>query len=187
METIKTFGPVELVILVALGLAVLLFGYRIKKVAFFIIWFIIGFNTMQLLMPTLNSWVPQIVGNELWQVLLPIAGGLLLALIGFSIEKLCLALTCFGLVMMITVQFFGTDLLTLAIGAIVGVIAGACAVNMMKPAIIVATALCGAYALTLVLLAIIPQIDVNVWYWPILVGLAIIGSLFQISTTKHAD
>lgn len=185
MESIKTFGPVELVILAALGLVVLLFGYRIKKVAFFIIWFILGFNLMGLLMPTLNSWVPQIAENDLWQALLPIAGGLLLALIGFSIEKLCLALTCFGLVMMVTVQFFGTDLLTLAIGAIVGVIAGACAVNMMKPAMIIATAIAGAYALTLVLLVIIPQIDVNVWYWPILIGLAVVGSLFQFSTTKH--
>lgn len=177
----------ELIVFIVLGLIILLFGYRIKKIAFFIVWFLLGFNIMLMLMPTLNNLVPQIVGNDLWQNLLPIAGGLLLALLGFSIEKLCVAGICFALVMMVTARYFGTDVLTLAIGAIVGVFAGAAAVMMMKPSIIIATSIAGSYVLTLALLALFTQIDLTVWYWPILIGLAFLGTLFQFSTTRDLE
>ncbi len=177
----------ESLVMAAIGLAVLLFGYRIKKIAFFIIWFVIGYNLMQLLMPLINTAVPQIAVQDLWQMLLPIAGGLLLALCGFSIEKLCVAGICFFLVMMITVQYFGTDLLTLAIGAIIGVIAAAAATAMIRPAIIIATSIAGAWALTLALLNIFPVIDATVFYLPFIAAFALLGAIFQFATTKHLD
>ena len=62
----------ELIFMIALGLLACLFGYRIKKIAFFILWFILGFNLMQFFMPTINGWFPEIAGNDLWQHLLPI-------------------------------------------------------------------------------------------------------------------
>ena len=174
-------------IVAAVGLAVLLFGYRIKKVAFFIIWFLIGYNLMMLLMPIINGAMPEIATEKLWQILLPIAGGLLLALLGFSIEKLCVAGICFFLVMLITVQYFGTDVLTLAIGAIIGVFAAAAATAMMKPAIIIATSIAGAWALTLALLNIFEVIDAAVFFLPLIAAFAILGAIFQFATTKHAD
>ena len=174
-------------IIAAIGLTVLLFGYRIKKIAFFIIWFLIGYNLMVLLMPLLNSLVPQIAGDGLWQTLLPIAGGLLLALLGFSIEKICVAGICFFLVMLITVQYFGTDILTLAIGAIIGVVAAAAATAMMKPAIIIATSIAGAWALTLALLNIFPVINASIFFLPFIAAFAILGAIFQFATTKHSD
>lgn len=177
----------ELIVMTVAGVAVLLFGYRIKKAAFFIIWFLIGLNLMNNLMPEINKWVPQIATSELWQNLLPIAGGLLLALLGFSIEKLCVSLLCFALVMLITVQYFGAEIPTLAIGAIVGVIVGAFAVTMMKPAFIIASAAAGAYALTLCILHWFSGISFGVFYFPILIGLAVIGAIFQFATTKHLE
>lgn len=187
MIEVRKLAPYELAIFIALGLAVLLFGYRIKKVAFFIIWFILGFNLLQILMPTLNNLVPQIADNALWQNLLPIGGGLLLALLGFSIEKICLAGICFALVMLGAVQYFGTEIQTIAIGGIVGVIAASAAVMLMKPAIIIATSIAGAYALTLAILGIFSQLDFNTFYWPLLIGLGVIGSLFQFATTKRVS
>ncbi len=187
MEIIKQMAVYETILLIAIGLAVLLFGYRIKKVAFFIIWFLLGFNLMMILMPFINQMVPQIVGNDLWQNLLPIAGGLLLALLGFSIEKVCVAGICFALVMMITVNYFGTDILTLAIGAIIGVIAAGAAVTLMKPAIIIATAIAGSYALTLSILTIFTQLPWGIAYFPLLAGIAFLGAVFQFATTKHVD
>ena len=187
MEIIKQMAVYEIILLIAIGLAVLLFGYRIKKVAFFIIWFLLGFNLMMILMPFLNQMVPQIAGNDLWQNLLPIAGGLLLALLGFSIEKICVAGICFALVMMITANYFGTDLATLAVGAIIGVVAAAAAVNLMKPAIIIATAIAGSYALTLSILTIFPQVPWGIAYFPLLAGIAFLGAVFQFATTKHVD
>ena len=165
----------------------MLFGYRIKKVAFFIIWFLIGYNIMMFLMPWITSISPDVIGTQLFQILLPIAGGLLLALLGFSIEKLCVAGICFFVVMMIVIQYFGTDILTLAIGAIIGLFAGAFATTMMKPAIIVATSLAGSYALTVALLDIFPVLDFNVMYFPMLIVFAALGVIFQFATTKHID
>ena len=177
----------ESLIMGAIGIAIMLFGYRIKKIAFFIIWFLIGYNLMIFLMPVLNNLVPQIAGSNLWQLLLPIAGGLLLALLGFSIEKICVAGICFFLVMMITIQYFGADLPTLAIGAIIGVVAAAAATALMKPAIIIATAIAGAYALTMAVLNIFPDVSMGVFYFPMIGIFAVIGAIFQFATTKHID
>lgn len=177
----------ELVIMALAGAAVLLFGYRIKKIAFFIVWFLLGLNLVIYLLPWINNMVPEIGNNALWQNLLPIAGGLLLALLGFSIEKICVGGICFALTMMITVQYFGTEAQTLVIGAVVGIILAGVAVMMMKPAIIIATAIAGAYALTSCILTWLPDISPETYYFPILIGLAAIGAIFQFITSKHID
>lgn len=184
---LERFGVPEAIIMLGLGLAVLMFGYRIKKIAFFIIWFILGFNLVMWLMPTVNNLVPEIAASELYQTLLPIAGGLLLALLGFSIEKLCVGGICFALVMMVTIQYFGTEMQTLAIGGIVGVIAAGLAVTLMKPAIIIATAVAGAYALTLGIFKLNTSLDFEMLYWPILIGAAAVGAIFQFMTTKRVQ
>lgn len=175
----------ELILIIAIGLALLFFGYRVKKVAFFLIWFILGFNLTMFLMPTINNMVPQIAGQPLWQNLIPICGGLLLALMGFSIEKLCVGGICFVLVMVMAMNYFGTEVLTLAIAGVIGIIAAGAAVTLMKPATIIATALAGAYALTIALLVLFPQISKEIYYFPAIGVFALIGALFQFSTTKH--
>ena len=65
MEMIQSLETYQLILFIALGLAVLFFGYRIKKVAFFIIWFLLGFNLTVWLMPTLNQMVPQIANDAI--------------------------------------------------------------------------------------------------------------------------
>ena len=181
----SSFEIPEMLIMAAVGLALMFFGYRIKKAAFFIIWFILGYNLMGFLMPTINNLVPQIAENTLYQILLPIGGGLLLALLGFSIEKLCVGGICFALVMVITVQYFGTEMQTLAIGGVVGIIAAGAAVMLMKPAVIVATSAAGAYAATMAILALFPDISKETYYFIILGGLTLVGSIFQFLTTKR--
>lgn len=187
MEAILELETYEIIIFVALSLAVLFFGYRIKKIAFFIIWFLIGLNLMRFLMPVINQNVPEVATSDLYQMLLPIAGGLLLGLLGFSIEKLCVSLMTFALVMLITIQYFGTDIPTLIVGGIIGLAAGGIAVMLIKPAIIIASSLVGGYGLAMVIFATFPQISFDVFYWPILFGIAIVGAVFQFSNTKHLD
>ena len=183
-ETIASFSEAELIVLMAIGAAVLLAGYRIKKIAFFIVWFIIGLNLTTFLMPWINTIAPQISGNDLWQGLLPIAGGLLLALMGFSIEKVCVGGITFALVLMIIAQYFGRDPQTLVIGAVVGVIAGGAAVMMIKPAIIIATSLAGAYVITM---GVIQLSDVGMdMYFPMLLGITMFGATTQFLTTKNS-
>lgn len=177
----------ELVLMIAVGLALLFFGYRVKKVAFFLIWFLLGFNLTRLLLPTINSMVPQIAEMALWQNLIPICGGLLLALMGFSIEKLCVGGICFVLVMVVAINYFGTDITTLAIAGVVGIIVAGAAVTLMKPATILATSVAGAYAVTIALLALLPQISKEIYYFPMIGIFTLIGAFFQFSTTKHVS
>ena len=175
----------ELVLMIAVGLALLFFGYRVKKVAFFLVWFLLGFNLTRLLLPTFNSMAPQIAEIALWQNLIPVGGGLLLALMGFSIEKLCVGGICFVLVMVIAINYFWTDIATLAIAGIIGIIIAGAAVTLMKPATILATSIAGAYALTISLLTLFPQISREIYYFPAIAIFTLIGALFQFSTTKH--
>lgn len=173
----------QLWVMLAIGVLLLVAGYKVKKAAFFIIWFILGYMLTSYFMPTLNSLVPEIASQELWQWLMPLCGGVLLALLGFSIEKVCLGGICFALVMAITVEYFGTEPQTLAIGAVVGVIAAGAAVTMMKPATVAATAIAGAYCVTMGVIHL-TGIDGAVWYWPCMAGLSLIGSAIQFITTK---
>ena len=179
------FTTVELVIMSVISIAVLLFGYRIKKVAFFVIWFIIGLSLTRGAMPWLENIAPEVMANQIWHNLMPIAGGLLVAMLGFSIEKLCVGGIAFALTMIITTQYFGTDYTTLIVGAVIGVILAGAAVMLMKPAIIVATAAAGAYAISLGVLNWIPNMNAEVAYFPMLIGITIFGSIFQFLTTKH--
>ena len=185
MEIVQGMEVYELVILMIAGALLVLSGYRIKKIAFFIIWFILGYNLAGFLMPWLEQMVPQIAENDLWQILIPIGGGLLLALLGFSIEKFCVGGICFALAMLVTVRYFGTTPQFLAIGGVVGVIAAGAAVMLMKPATIVATSLAGAYALTLAVFALSAEINQEIFYWPMLVGITLLGTMVQFLTTKR--
>ena len=175
----------ELVIMFIAGLLLLLAGYRIKKIAFFLIWFFVGITLMGYLMPELNKAVPDIAHNELWQNLLPIAGGLLVALMGFTIEKVCVGGITFAITMMITSQYFGTEIQTLAIGAVVGVVLAGASTMLMKPAVIIATAAAGAYMVLPGVFQWIPNLDAAALYFPLLIGIAGVGSVVQFLTTKR--
>ncbi len=186
MDFVESLEVYEQVILIIVGIAVLFFGYRIKKAAFFLIWFILGYILMGFLMPMINQWVPQIAENNIYQILVPIGGGLILALLGFAIEKVCISGISFALVMLITVQYFGTEVQTLVIGGVIGIAAGALAVMLIKPATIVATSVAGGYAITLALLALFPDINREVFYFPMIGGLAAVGTLVQFVSTKKS-
>ena len=167
------------------GLVLLFLGYKIKKIAFFIIWFLLGYIATGYLMPIINGAVAEIASSSLWQSLLPIAGGLLLGLMGFMIEKVCLGGAVFGLTLMMTAQYFGTEIQTMVIGGIVGAILSGLSVMMIKPATIIATSVAGGYALTLAILALAPEINAETFFWPMILGFSAVGSLVQFITTRH--
>ncbi len=177
----------EIILALILGLFVCLFGYKLKKIVFFIAWFLIGYTLMTHLMPIINDSAPVIAENELWQFVLPIAGGLLLSLLGFSIEKLCVGLLTFFTVLAVAVTQFGLSGEVVGIASILGVILGAIAVNMIKPASIVITAVAGSYVITDALIALFPTTLAkgSLYSLLILAGIAIVGIIFQFSNTKH--
>ncbi len=185
MEMISGLQTWEVILLALMAIIVLLFGYRVKKAAFFIIWFLLGFSIMSFLMPQICSIWEVVAESEMYQALIPIAGGLLLTLFGFTIEKICVSGITFILTILICIQYFGTDMQSMLIGGVVGVILSGVAVMMMKPAVIVATAAAGAYILTISIMALFGDIDFTVAYWPMVLGITALGSLFQFITTKR--
>ena len=167
------------------GLALMLVGYKIKKAAFFVIWFLLGYIATGYLMPIINGAVAEIANSSLWQSLLPIAGGLLLALMGFMVEKICLGGVVFGLTLMMTAQYFGTEIQAMAIGGIIGAVLAGVAVMMMKPATIIATSVAGGYALTLAILALAPELDGGMLFWPMILGFSAFGSIVQFISCRR--
>ena len=170
----------------AIGLALIFVGYKIKRVAFFIIWFLLGYIGTGYLMPIINSNLPDIAGSDFWQGLLPILGGLILGLMGFMVEKVCIAGSVFGLTILMTAQYFGTEIQTMTIGGIIGAVLAGFATMMMKPATIVATAVAGAYALTLAVIAIgSSNLNGDELFWPMIIGFSALGSVVQFISCRH--
>lgn len=181
----SALNTTELIIMMIIGVLLIFAGYRIKKIGFFLLWFFIGFTLMGYLLPEINKLVPDIAGNELWQNLLPVAGGLLVALMGFTIEKICVGGIVFGVIEMIVAQYFGTEMQTLLIGGVVGLVAAGASVMLMKPAIILASSVAGSYMITTGILAFAPNINPEMYYFPILIGIAALGAITQFVSTKH--
>ena len=183
MHNMETY---EIVLALILGAFVCLFGYRLKKLVVFLAFFLIGYSLMGRLMPILNQYLPAIAESSFWQMLLPVCGGLLLSLLGFTIEKLCVGLlVCFATIAL-GVNQFGMTWEVVAIAAIIGVILGAIAVNMIKPATIIVTAIAGALVVADAIFALTNSIPHN-YYILILVGIAAVGAIFQFTNTKHID
>ena len=85
MQIANIFVP-GAIISIILGLLVCFFGYKIKKLAFFIIGFIIGYN-LGLKVPA--EWY---AGNDLITMILPFLTGIFLSLIALTAEKICISL-----------------------------------------------------------------------------------------------
>lgn len=190
MDFVNSLQTWELWLMLLAGVAVMFCGYRIKKIAFFIIWFLLGYNLVGFLLPEIIKLVPQIGEMEIWRILVPVAGGLLLALLGFSIEKVCVSGVCFVLTMLIAVQQFGTEIQVLAISGVIAVIVAGVAVMLMKPATIVATAVAGSYAMTMAVITLVSKMgggDIAGNYWAILLLGAGVGALVQFLTTKRVS
>lgn len=176
----------EAIIALVLGLFVCLFGCKLKKIVFFVAWFIIGYTLTLKLLPLINSYIPQVPQDTFWQGMIPVFGGLLLSILGFSIEKLCISLLCFGATIAIAFNQFGVSWEVFGIAAIVGVIIGAFSVIMIKPATILVTAIIGASVATDAFLTLAPAVSATTYYLPILIGAAVLGSIFQFVNTKRS-
>ena len=175
----------QLVLFIIVGALLVLFGYRIKKAAFFLIWFAIGFLLMRNVMPWINHNFPDIASQQTWQFILPIGGGVLAAMLGFTVEKLCVGGICFGLIMMAAIQQFGTEMNVIVIAAVLGVLAAGAAVMTMKPATIVATSFAGAFLIVSSLPYLITMNNFDDYRLAVIAGATVIGSICQFFTTKH--
>ena len=184
---LSSLGTPQVIVAAIIGVLVLFMGYRIKKVAFFLIWFVLGFYLTTVILPLVNPYLPEAVQDPTYQALLPLAGGLLLALMGFTLERLCVGGISFALVMLITVQCFGTDIQYLAAGGMIAVVVAGIAMIAMKPAIIILTSAVGAYTVTMAVLVLVPEINQQIGYFAGIGGLTAVGAITQFLTTKRLN
>ena len=170
----------EAIIAIIIGIFLCLFGYRIKKVAFIVIWFIIGFYLASLAMP-------HITDDPTWQTLVPIAVGVLTGMLGFSIEKFCIfAVAAFTVSTTIIETFQLNEVFTIGLAIAAGVIVGCIAVSLIKPLGIITTALSGSKLIAKYAVAELALAH-NPYFIIILCAGAAIGILFQFKNCKHVE
>ena len=175
--------PLELIISILIGLLLCFAGYRIKRIAFAIICFVLGYWAVK-------TYLPNLVGDPFWQWILQVAAGAICAFISASAEKLAVGITCAISAFQIVMQQFGpADNWTLfAIAVAIAVVAGCVAVALMKPAVIVFTAIYGANLLSIAIIGLLPA-DVKTAFpplsWVLLGAFAAGGIIYQFKSTKN--
>ncbi len=173
-------GVPQNVIVLVLGVLLLLFGYRLKRIAMVVIGFVVGWSIA-------SHFAPSMVADPFWQFIIKLAAGALLGVMATTIERLAM----FGVVALaIGSSFYNAfaiqdPMAHIGITIAVGTIAGVISVWFIKPMFIIASGIKGAQMLsslaTLVFNLVAP--------WPliILVALAAVGIVFQWHDCKELD
>lgn len=170
----------ETILAIAIGVFLCLFGYRIKKVTFIVIWFIIGYYLMSLAVPHLTT-------DPIWSQILPIGAGLILGILGFSIEKFCIfAVATFTVATTIIETFQLHEILFIALAIGAGVIVGCVATAFIKPLGIITTALSGAKLIAKYVTSGL-ALQHEPYFLIILIACFAIGAIFQFKTCRHIE
>ena len=176
----ESLAQYEGLIAIIAGIFLCLFGYRIKKIAFVLIWFIIGFYLMSLV-------APNITPDQTIQLILCCAAGLLLSVLGFSIEKFCIfAVATFTVSTTLIETFQFNEPLPIILCIVAGLIVGGIATALIKPFGIITTSLSGAKLIAKYTSAG-TSLTHEPWFLIILVGCCAIGILFQMKTCRHIE
>lgn len=171
-----------------LSIVLCFFGYRLKRIAFAIVWFVIGYNLGGHLLPIVSPYMQGI--DPFFINLIPLLIGILCSLIGVSIERVCIFLLGIGIAVltyfnMVSLGSVELSWLGFGLALVIGSILGTVAVSLMRPAIILFTSYSGACQLAVSAAVVIPELATG---WPYLITLAIItiaGAAFQFKSTKH--
>ena len=173
----------EAIIAIALGVFLCLYGYKLKRVAFVIIWFAIGYYLMALI-------APRFTNDPNWLKILPILSGIVLGVFGFSLEKLCIFAVATYAVSTTLIDTFQVDNpLFIGLAVAGGVLVGIAAVKFIKPFGIITTAFSGAKLVAKYSILELTAINHPIPHYPsfviILLGAAVIGMLYQFKSCKH--
>ena len=175
--------PLELIVSIIIGLLLCFAGYRLKRVAFAIICFVLGYWAVK-------TYLPNVVPDPFWQWILQVGAGAILAFVSASAEKLAVGLTAGFAIFQIVMQHFGpaTDWTLPAIAVAIAVVGACVAVALMKPAVIVYTGIYGAHMLATAIVGLFPA-DVSANFpplvWILLGAFAAGGIVYQFKSTKN--
>ncbi len=176
------------VIGIIIAIVLCFFGYRLKRIAFAVVWFVIGFNIGENLLPYITPYMQGI--DPFFISLLPLLAGILCSLIGISIERVCIFLLGIGIAILtyLNLVSLGTvelSWLAFGIALIIGSILGTIAISLMRPAIIFFTSYAGACQLAASGGTLIPALSTGLPYFVTLAIIAIVGISYQLKSTKH--
>lgn len=184
MENLDPNIPIMPLVAILIGVVLAFGGYRLKRIAMSIIWFVIGFSLVA-------HFAPNLIADPFWQMVLQIAVGAILALVGISIEKLAVSLTAGIVVTWFIIQHFGpvTSWVLPCIAIACGVVAGTIAVWMMKPAIIIFTAIEGANLIASNVVSLLPENIASIPYLFIILFaiIFIVGAGWQWNNCKNIE
>lgn len=173
-------GVPQNVIVLILGVILLLFGYRLKRITMAAIGFVVGWSIAA-------NFAPQMVGDPFWQFIIKLAAGALLGVMATTIERLAIfAVVALAFGSSFYDAFAIQDPMAhISIAVAVGVIAGVISVWFIKPMFIIASGLKGAQLLSTLAAGVFNL--AAPWPLIILVALAAVGIGFQWKDCKSLD
>lgn len=173
-------GVPQNVIVLILGVILLLFGYRLKRITMAAIGFVVGWSIA-------TNFAPQMVGDSFWQFIIKLAAGALLGVMATTIERLAIfAVVALAFGSSFYDAFAIQDPMAhISIAVAVGVIAGVISVWFIKPMFIIASGLKGAQLLSTLAAGVFNL--AAPWPLIILVVLAAVGIGFQWKDCKSLD
>lgn len=164
-------------ILCIIGLILCLCGYKIQKVVITLTWFLLGFNISAGLLPYLIS-------NETTVLVTSLVIGVVLGILGFSLEKLALFITVSYLsyLFLENILDFETLYLNILIRAGGALLIGALSILLLKPILISVSILGGVsviYANFPLLVNVSEKANII-----ICIAIVVFSFVYQIKTTK---
>ena len=175
---------VSIIIGIVISIVLCFFGYRLKRIAFAIVWFVIGLDLGNFLLPYVTPYMQGI--DPFFINILP----LLMSLIGISVERVCIFLIGIGLTLITYFNFVDSGVLelswlTFGIAIIVGCVVGTVAISIMRPAIILLTSYAGGTQLASSIISLIPAISNPTTSLIITIIMVVVGAFYQFRSTKH--
>ena len=174
-------GAPQTIIAIILGAILLLFGYKVKRIAIAIIGFVIGWSIAA-------QFAPSLIADSFWQFIIKLTCGAILGVTAITIEHLAIfaivGLACGS-------AFYHTFAIAdpiahIGISVAVGVVTGAISVWAVKPMFIIASSIKGAQLISASAISLF-NIPPDPWALVLLVALASAGIIFQWKDCKHVE
>lgn len=130
---------IKALIAILLGLLFCFSGYRVQKFLITVVWFVIGFEIVNLI-------GAEYITNKDTLLIIEIIAGFILASVGYKLEKLALFVTVAYLTYITIspyITFFSKEMNLLTQG-VVSLLMGGLSIILMKPILIIATSISGA-------------------------------------------
>ena len=173
----------SIIIGIVISIVLCFFGYRLKRIAFAIVWFVIGLDLGNFLLPHVTPYMQGI--DPFFINILPFLVGLLMSLIGISVERVCIFLIGIGLTLITYFNFVDSGALelswlTFGIAIIVGCIVGTVAISIM-----LLTSYAGGTQLASSIISLITTISNPTTSLIITIIMVVVGAFYQFRSTKH--